>query len=61
MKFLLTLIMWLSLGLLVLPSVFYLAGSASLEQVKWMMLAATIVWFAASIFVMVKDKKTLSN
>jgi hypothetical protein len=35
----------LSLVLLVLPSVLFLAGELSLERVKWIMLGATLLWF----------------
>jgi hypothetical protein len=34
-----------SLVLLLLPSVLFLFGGLSLEQVKWMMLVATLLWF----------------
>ncbi|GEM_PF-6615802 len=37
-----------SLVLLVLPSVLFLSGNLSLEQVKWMMLGATLLWFLAA-------------
>ena len=32
------------------PSVMYLAGRVSKDSVQWLMLAATIVWFAAAPF-----------
>lgn len=34
-----------SLVILLLPSVLFLFGDLSLEQVKWMMLVATFFWF----------------
>lgn len=34
-----------SLVLLVLPSIFFLAGELSLDKAKWMMLGATLLWF----------------
>jgi hypothetical protein len=39
-----------SLVLLVLPSVLFLAGEVSLERVKWMMLGATLLWFVFAPF-----------
>jgi len=38
----------LSLVALMLPSILFLAGRMELPTVKWVMLAATIVWFAAA-------------
>jgi len=32
------------------PSVLYLANALSKDRMQWLMLAATIVWFAASLF-----------
>jgi len=40
---------------LTLPSVFFLAGRMELDKVKWIMLLATIVWFAAATPWMWKD------
>jgi hypothetical protein len=40
----------ISLLLLTLPSVFYLAGQVSLDRVKWLMILATIVWFASASY-----------
>jgi len=40
---------WISLGVLLLPSVLFLTGNlSSLEQVKTIMLIATIVWFVST-------------
>jgi cell division protein FtsW (lipid II flippase) len=36
-----------SLALLMLPSILFLAGRMELGTAKWIMLAATVVWFAA--------------
>ena len=38
----------LSLVVLMAPSILFLAGRMELNTVKWVMLAATIVWFAAA-------------
>lgn len=40
---------------LTLPSVIFLAGRMELNTVKWIMLLATIVWFAAAASWMWKD------
>ena len=40
----------ISLLLLTLPSVFYLAGEASLGGVKQLMILATIVWFISASY-----------
>ena len=40
---------WLSLVILIMPSVLFLMGMfSSLDQVKLIMLAATIVWFVST-------------
>ena len=38
----------LSLVALMLPSILFLAGRMELTTTKWVMLAATVVWFAAA-------------
>ena len=38
----------LSLVLLIVPSILFLAGRMDLEKVKSIMLIATLVWFAAA-------------
>jgi len=43
----LRIISWGSLGLLVLPSVFYMAGQLYLETMKTLMTIATLLWFGA--------------
>ncbi len=40
---------------LILPSVLFLAGRMELDSVKWFMILASIVWFAAATPVMWKD------
>jgi hypothetical protein len=37
----------LSLVVLMVPAILFLAGRMELGTAKWIMLAATIVWFAA--------------
>lgn len=39
-----------SLVLLVLPSILFLTGELSLDQTKWMMLVATLLWFVLAPF-----------
>ena len=48
MRLLLQLISWLSLIVLIVPSIMYLAGRMELDRVKWIMLIATIVWFTSA-------------
>jgi hypothetical protein len=38
----------LSLVALMLPSILFMAGRMELPTVKWIMLAATVVWFVAA-------------
>ena len=38
----------LSLVVLMVPPILFLAGRIELNTVKWVMLAATVVWFAAA-------------
>ena len=41
-------ISWISLVVLILPSILFLAGRMELDRVKWIMLLATIVWFVSA-------------
>ncbi len=41
-------ISWLALVGAILPSVLYLAGRIDLDQSKWALLVATIVWFVTA-------------
>ncbi len=50
MRIILILISLIALLATVLPSMIYCAGGMSLEMVKWIMLLATIVWFAVTPF-----------
>jgi nitrate/nitrite transporter NarK len=45
----------LALIALILPSIILLAGRLELYTVKWIMLAATVVWFVAATPWMWKD------
>ena len=46
MRTLLIVVAVLSLVLLMLPSILFLAGRMELDTAKWVMLAATVLWFA---------------
>ncbi len=48
MRTLLVTVSILSLVALMLPSILFLAGRMELTTTKWIMLLATIVWFAAA-------------
>jgi hypothetical protein len=48
MRTLFVIISLLSLVALMAPSILFLAGQMDLRTVKWIMLAATVVWFAAA-------------
>jgi Flp pilus assembly protein protease CpaA len=39
---------WLSLVVLMLPAILFLAGRMELTTTKWIMLAATVVWFVTA-------------
>jgi hypothetical protein len=44
----LVIVSWLSLVVLMLPSILFLAGRMELTTAKWVMLAATVLWFATA-------------
>lgn len=48
MRKLLIIVAVLSLALLMLPSILFLAGRMQLDTAKWLMLAATVIWFATA-------------
>lgn len=48
MRTLFIIISVLSLVVLMAPSILFLAGRMELDTVKWVMLAATVVWFVAA-------------
>ena len=45
----------LMLIVLIAPAILFLAGRMELDQVKWIMLIATIAWFVTATPVMWKD------
>jgi hypothetical protein len=49
------LVSWISLGVLILLGILFLAGSITLDQVKWMGIVVTIVWFVSASLWMWKD------
>ena len=52
-------ISWLSLVVLILPSVLFLTGTCdSLDRVKWTMLLATIGWFISTPLWMWNEKQS---
>lgn len=56
-KLITQLVSWLCLIVLVMPSVLFLAGKLpSLDQVKLVMLIATVVWFVSTPLWMWKEK-----
>ena len=55
MRPILPIVSLLALIVLTLPSILFLAGRLELDNVKWIMLVATIVWFAAAAGWMWKD------
>jgi len=58
MKMIAQIISWISLVVLMVPSVLFLAGKMiSLDQVKWVMLLATILWFVTAPIWMWKESK----
>lgn len=49
MKTLIQLIGYISIIVLIVPSMLYLAGKMELDRVKTIMIIATVVWFGANI------------
>jgi hypothetical protein len=58
MRPILQIVSLVALVALILPSIAFLAGRMELDKVKWVMLIATIVWFAAAAPWMWKDNGT---
>ena len=56
MRLVLQIVSWASLAATIVPSILFLAGHITLDQSKWYLLAATIVWFAATPFWMGRPK-----
>lgn len=53
---------YVGIVVLIVPSMLYLAGRMELDQVKTIMIVATIVWFGSSaILVWNLDKKLMGN
>ena len=50
------LISWISLVALIAPAILFLAGHMELDQVKLIMLIATVVWFVSTPLWMWKEK-----
>jgi hypothetical protein len=48
MRIILQIASWAALTATILPSVLLLANVLSLDQTKWIMLAATLAWFIAT-------------
>jgi len=46
MRDLARIISWIALAGVIVPSFLYLSGQMELPRVKWVMLIATVVWFA---------------
>ncbi len=55
---LLNIFAWAALVLLVLPSIFYLAGQIQIAHVHSLMGVATVVWFAVRILTACLKSKT---
>ena len=49
-------ISWISLVVLVLPSLLFLAGTMELETVKKIMLLMTVIWFISASLWMGKER-----
>lgn len=48
-------ISWASLGILVLMGILFLTGAVTLDRVKWILIAVTIIWFVAAVLWMWKN------
>ena len=49
----------IALLITIIPSLLFLSSTMVLDQVKWIMLIATIAWFAITPFWMEKGKKQI--
>ena len=56
MRLVLQIISWTALFATIAPAILFLFTHLTLDQTKWSMLAATIVWFAATPFWMGRPK-----
>ena len=61
MRLALKIVSALSLIALILPSILFLAGRTELDEVKWYMVLATILWFVTATPVMWKDNSQQDN
>jgi len=48
MRIILQVASWAALAATILPSLLFLANRLDLNQTKWLMLAATAIWFVAT-------------
>jgi hypothetical protein len=48
MRVVLQIVSWVALAAAIVPSILFLAGKMDLDQSKWVLLAATVVWFVAT-------------
>jgi hypothetical protein len=48
MRVILQIVSWAALVATIVPSVLFLAGQMTLDQSKWALLAATVLWFVAA-------------
>jgi hypothetical protein len=48
MRRVLQIISWLACAGTILPSILFLLATIDLDQTKWLMLLATIIWFVAT-------------
>ena len=55
------LISWISLIAVIAPSILFLAGRMELDQVKWIMLISTVVWFVSASMWMWRKNSDSSN
>lgn len=58
MRLMLQIISWIALAMTVLPSIVYFSGHLELERVKWLLILATVVWFAVTPFWMGKKEES---
>lgn len=62
MRTIIRLIGYIGIVALIAPSILYLAGKMELDQVKAIMIVATIVWFVASVIpIWNLDKKLMGK
>lgn len=48
MRVILQIVSWAAILATIIPSILFLAGRMTLDQSKWWLLAATVVWFATA-------------